>query len=158
MEKTIKINSKTSLKVSNNIGWMLAYRDQFGRDIVPTLIPALTAALEIAVEVNKAAQAEGVATMDVLKVLDSDALRDALIEISGIEMVDIIHIIWAMAKAADDDIEEPGEWVKQFDQFPLDTILPVIFDMVVSCMVSSKNSKRFQTMMQSLKPSPSTES
>ena len=50
MEKTIKINSKTSLKVSNNIGWMLAYRDQFGRDIVPTLIPALTAALEIDTE------------------------------------------------------------------------------------------------------------
>lgn len=158
MEKTIKIDSKTSLKVSNNIGWMLAYRDQFGRDIVPTLVPALTAALEIAVEVNKAAQAEGVATMDVLKALDADALRDAMLEISGIEMVDIIHIIWAMAKAADESIEEPSEWVKQFDKFPLDAILPVIFDMVFACMVTSKNYKRFQTLMQSLKPSPSMES
>lgn len=158
MIKTIKIDSKTSLKVSNNIGWMMAYRDQFGRDIVPTLIPALSAILDIAVEVNKAATAEGVSSADVLRALDSDTLRDALIEMSGLEMVDIINIVWAMAKAADDDIEEPREWIKQFDTFPLDTILPIIFDLCLKCMVSSKNLKRLQTGMQSLRPSLLTES
>lgn len=158
MIKTIKIDSKTSLKVSNNIGWMMAYRDQFGRDIVPTLIPVLSAVLDIAVEVNKAASEEGVSAADVFKAMETDTLRDALIEVSGLEMVDLINIVWAMAKAADDDIEEPREWVKQFEAFPLDTILPVIFDLCLKCMVSSKNLKRLQTGMQGLRPSLLTES
>ena len=156
MEKTIKIDLKTSIKVSNNIGWMFAYRDQFGRDIVPALIPLLSAAIDVAVEVSKAAGENGVSAVDVLQMMDSDVIRDALVEASGLEMVDIINIVWAMAKAADDDIDEPKEWVKQFDSFPLDTIIPVVFDLALTCMVSTKNLKRLRTAMQGMKPSPST--
>lgn len=157
MEKTIKIDSKTSLKLSNSVAWMMLYRDQFGRDIVPVLIPALTAVTDIAVEVNKAVQ-NGATPAQIVSALDSDIIRDALVEASGLEFVDLLNIIWAMAKAADDDIDEPIIWVRQFDKFPLDTILPVVFDMILSCMVSTKNLKRLRTSMQSLKPSPSTAS
>jgi len=158
MEKTIKIDSKTSIKVSNNIGWMFAYRDQFGHDIVPDLIPVLKAAIDIAVEISRSAGEEGATTADVLRRLDADAMKDALLEMSGLEFVDLIHIVWAMAKAADEDIEEPKEWIRQFDTFPLDTIMPAIFDMALACMVSTKNLKRLRTAMQGLKPSPSTAS
>lgn len=158
MEKTIKTDSKTSFKVSNNIGWMLAYRDQFGRDIVPALIPLLNSLLNIAIEVSKVAGREGVSATDIMQALDGDTIRDAIIEASGLEMVDIINIIWAMAKAADDDIDEPREWVRQFDHFPLDTILPVIFDLTAQCMVSTKNYKRLREAMQALSQSPSTAS
>ena len=157
MEKTIKIDSKTSLKLSNSVAWMMLYRDQFGRDIVPVLIPALTAVTDIAVEVNKAVQ-NGATPAQIVSALDTDIVKDALVEASGLEFVDLLNIIWAMAKAADDDIDEPIIWVRQFDKFPLDTILPVVFDMILSCMVSTKNLKRLRTSMQSLKPSPSTES
>lgn len=157
MEKTIKVDSKTSFKVSNSIAWMMIYRDQFGRDIVPALVPVMSAALDIAVEVSKVA-GEGVTTAELIKKMDTDTLRDALLEMSGLEFVDIINIIWSMAKAADDDIDEPRVWVRQFDSFPLDTILPVIFDLTLSCMVSSKNLKRLRQTMQGAKPSPSTES
>lgn len=157
MEKTIKIDSKTSLKLSNSVAWMMLYRDQFGRDIVPVLIPALTAVTDIAVEVNKAVQ-NGATPAQIVSALDTDIVKDALVEASGLEFVDLLNIIWAMAKAADDDIDEPIIWVRQFDKFPLDTILPVVFDMILSCMVSTKNLKRLRTSMQSLKPSPSTAS
>lgn len=157
MEKTIKVDSKTSFKVSNSIAWMMIYRDQFGRDIVPALVPVMSAALDIAVEVSKVA-GEGVTTAELIKKMDTDTLRDALLEMSGLEFVDIINIIWSMAKAADDEIDEPRVWVRQFDSFPLDTILPVIFDLTLSCMVSSKNLKRLRQTMQGAKPSPSTES
>lgn len=157
MEKTIKIDSKTSLKLSNSVAWMMLYRDQFGRDIVPVLIPALTAVTDIAVEVNKAVQ-NGATPTQIVSALDTDIVKDALVEASGLEFVDLLNIIWAMAKAADDDIDEPIIWIRQFDKFPLDTILPVVFDMILSCMVSTKNLKRLRTSMQSLKPSPSTAS
>ena len=156
MIKTVKIDSKTSVRLSNNIGWMLAYRDQFGRDIVPVLTPALAAMLDLAVEVNKVAQGQNVSPADLMKSMDTDTLRDAIFEMSGLEFVDFINIVWAMAKAADEDIDEPREWVKQFDSFPLDVLGPVVFDMVLTCMVSTKNLKRLRTAMQSLKPSVST--
>ena len=157
MEKTIKIDSKTSIKVSNNIGWMMAYRDQFGRDIVPALIPILNAGIDLVVEVAKTAGEEATAR-DVLKALDADTIREALFDMAGLEMVDMVNIVWAMAKAADDDIEEPREWVKSLPAFPVDIIFPIILDLVLRCMVSSKNLRRLQTAMEGLRPSPSSQS
>ena len=43
MEKKIKLDSKTSITLNNNVGWLFLYKDQFGRDIVPTLVPVLNA-------------------------------------------------------------------------------------------------------------------
>lgn len=156
MEKTIKLDSKTSIKLSNNIGWMMVYKNQFGRDIVPVLIPALNAGLEVALQVAR--ETEGKSVADVLRVLDTDTLTEAMIDLAGVELVDLINIVWAMAKAADDDIEDPVEWAKTLPAFPLDVIMPTVFDMVLKCMVSSKNLKRLQTALESLKPSPSMDS
>lgn len=153
MEKTVKLDSKTSIKLSNNIGWMMVYKNQFGRDIVPVLIPALNAGLEVALQVARDTDGKGV--VDVLRVLDTDTITNAMIELAGLELVDLINVVWAMAKAADDDIEDPVEWAKTLPAFPLDVIGPVVFDMVLKCMVSSKNLKRLQTALESLKPSPS---
>lgn len=61
-----------------------------------------------------------------------------------------------MAKAADEDIEEPREWVKQFNTFPLDVILPQVFTMVTQGMLSTKNWKRLQAAIKSLKPNEET--
>lgn len=158
MEKTIKIDSKTSIKLSNNIGWMMAYRDQFGRDIVPALVPVLNGAIDIAMEIAKATEGKNVDALSVIKALDASTIQDALFSVAGLEFVDIINVVWAMAKAADDDIEEPREWAKTLPAFPLDVIMPVVFDMVLRCMVSTKNLRRLQTVMESLKPSASNQS
>ena len=149
MEKKIKIDSKTSLTLSNNIGWLFIYRDQFGRDIVPVLIPALNAGIDLAVSVMKATGGQGIKGIESI---DPDAMKDALIDAAGLEMVDILNIVWAMAKNADEDIEPPREWVRQFDTFPLDVIGPAVFELLYKGMISSKNSRRLQNLFESLKP------
>ena len=49
MEKTINIGNK-SVRLSNNVSWTMEYRDQFGQDIIPTLMPALNKSARIACE------------------------------------------------------------------------------------------------------------
>lgn len=158
MQKTIKLDSKHSIRLSNNVGWMMEYRDQMGHDIVPDLIPLLNGAIDIAVEVSKASKTAGTSAMEILAAIGTDKLQDALLDLSGLEAVDLINITWAMAKAADEDLPEPREWVREFETFPLDIIVPAVVELLFSCMVSSKNLKRLRTSLQEVKPSPSTAS
>lgn len=158
MQKTIKLDSKHSIRLSNNVGWMMEYRDQMGHDIVPDLIPLLNGAIDIAVEVSKASKTAGTSAMEILAAIGTDKLQDALLDLSGLEAVDLINITWAMAKAADEELPEPREWVREFETFPLDIIVPAVVELLFSCMVSSKNLKRLRTSLQEVKPSPSTAS
>ena len=69
-----------------------------------------------------------------------------------VEFVDVvINVTWAMAKAADESIEPPKKWVRQFDEFPLDVVGPAVFDMIIKGFVSSKNLKRLENLRTSLK-------
>lgn len=156
MLKTVRIDKEKTIRLSNNIGWMLNYRDQIGHDIVPALIPILNAAIDLAVEISKATKATGTSPGEILEAIGAENLQNALLDMSGLEMVDLINVVWAMAKAADDDIPEPREWVKEFDTFPLDVIVPAVVELLFACMVSSKNLERLRASLPGLKPSPST--
>ena len=46
MEKTIKIGDK-EVRLNNNVGWAMTYRDQFGHDILQTLTPMFASALDV---------------------------------------------------------------------------------------------------------------
>lgn len=151
MEKKIKIDSKNSLKLNNNVGWLFIYKDQFGRDIVPTLVPVLNAGIDLVFGIYK--ETGGKFTKDSIMQIDTDALTDALIQATAIEATDLINITWALAKNADEDIPEPREWVRQFDTFPVDVIAPEVFKMLFKGMVSTKNSRRLQNLFESLQPS-----
>ena len=45
MEKIIKIG-KQEVKLNNNISWTMEYRDQFNKDILPTLLPVTASIIE----------------------------------------------------------------------------------------------------------------
>ena len=155
MQKTVKWTQngvKNELVLDNNIGWMLAYREQFGRDIVPALVPVLNAGIDIAFGVIQAINPGEKAGIETLKAVDSEALHDAILQASAIEAVDLINITWALAKAADDDIREPKEWVKQFEGFPLDVVGGAVFDLVFKSMISTKNLNRLRKRVEDLKP------
>jgi len=155
MQKTVKWTQngvKNELVLDNNIGWMLAYREQFGRDIVPALVPVLNAGIDIAFGVIQAMNPGEKAGIETLKAVDPDALHDAILQASAIEAVDLINITWALAKAADDDIREPKEWVKQFEGFPLDVVGGAVFDLVFKSMISTKNLNRLRKRVEDLKP------
>lgn len=151
MEKTIKIGEK-EVRLSNNISWAIIYRDQFGHDIIPTLMPMLAAALDIVSGVISEVGSNGkVELKDLLQNMDGDKLLDAVIHLSGLEFVEFINITWAMAKAVDDDIPDPKTWVKGFDSFPVDTIAPDVCKLAFKGLVSSKNQKRLRDLKDAIK-------
>ena len=157
MEKKIKLDNKTSITLNNNVGWLFLYKDQFGRDIVPTLVPVLNAGIDLVFGIYR--ETGGKINKETIMSIDTNALTEAIYNAAAIESVDLLNIVWALAKNADEEIPEPREWFKQFDVFPVDVIAPAVFELIFKAMVSTKNLKRLQNMKESLQPnSISTES
>lgn len=152
MEKTIKIGKK-SVRLNNNISWAIVYRDQFGRDIIPALMPLLASALDIISGlINETGKTEDIELADLAKLADGDALLNAVIHLGGFEFTDLICITWALAKCADEDIPAPREWIAQFDSFPIDVIAPEVFTLIFKGVVSSKNLKRLEDLKKRIQP------
>ena len=143
MIKTIKISKDKELTISNNLAWAMIYKSQFGHDIVPDIMPIVSAVTKLLGELGKMA---GKDMAEVLKDLDGDTIQSALIELCALQFTDFINLTWAMAKANDDDIETPEKWVREFDQFPVDIIAPAVFDLLLKGLVSSKNLKSLRTI------------
>ena len=140
MIKTIRIDENNELTLSNTIGWALEYREQFGHDIIPDLLPVLSAIISLMGDFTFI-EKNGERKLDVnkLKAIDKDTLQEALINLAGAQFVDFLNLVWAMAKAADDKVKEPKKWVKGFESFPLDVIAPQVFFLLVEGLISSKN-------------------
>ena len=150
MEKVIKIG-KTEVKLNNNVAWTMEYRDQFGKDIVPALMPLLASFIEgVSAVVSETGKNELNFT-DIASALEGRSM-EILLPLFQVEFVDtIINVTWAMAKAADESIDPPKRWVRQFDEFPLDIIVPAVYELVLKGFVSSKNLNRLKGVGASLK-------
>lgn len=155
MEKVIKIGSK-DVRLNNNVGWTMEYRDQFGKDIVPVVLPVLASVIETAASVMSEGNEMTVA--DIASALEGRAM-DVLLPLFQVEFVDmVVNVTWAMAKAADESIAPPKQWVRQFDSFPLDVVVPEIFSLAMNGFVSSKNLERLKSLRINLQPLTSTTS
>lgn len=151
MIKTIKIG-KQDVVLDNNVGWTLIYRDQFGQDIIPSIMPMFASAMDIVSGLAKETDGDEIELKDILKLTDGDALINALIHLGSFEFVDFVNITWALAKNADDSIPEPKIWLKQFDEFPVDVIGPEVVKLIFKGMVSSKNLKRLSRAAKAVQP------
>lgn len=161
MEKIIKIG-KQEVRLNNNVAWTMEYRDQFGKDIIPVVMPLLASMVEGVSTIMADAGKEGEISMEgIASALEGRAI-DVLLPAFQAEFVDlIVNVTWAMAKAADENIEPPKRWVRQFDEFPLDIVGPAVFDLIMKGFVSSKNLKRLKKIgndIKNLQPSHSTTS
>jgi hypothetical protein len=150
MEKVIKIG-KQEVKLNNNVAWTMEYRDQFGKDIVPTLMPVLASMIEgVSTIISETGKSE-ISVSDVAETLQGRTM-EILLPMFQVEFVDVvINVTWAMAKAADENIAPPKQWVKQFEEFPLDTVAPAVYELVIKGFISSKNLKRLKKATASLK-------
>ena len=149
MEKVIKIGSN-EVRLSNNVAWVMEYRDQFGKDILPAIMPLITTVSEGISTVLSETGTD--ITIESLSEAINGRAMDVLLPLYQAEFVDlVINVTWAMAKAADEDIEPPKKWVRQFDTFPLDVVGPAIFELVVKGFVSSKNLTRLKRTGKKLK-------
>ena len=150
MEKIIKIG-KQEVRLNNNVAWTMEYRDQFGKDIVPALMPVIASMIEgVSTIVAETGKSE-ISVSDIADAIQGRAM-EVLLPMFQVEFVDVvINVTWAMAKAADENIAPPKQWVKQFETFPLDVVAPAVYDLVLKGFVSSKNLKRLKTIKKSLK-------
>ena len=161
MEKIIKIG-KQSVKLSNNVAWTMEYRDQFNKDPLEALMPLVTTLIEATSSVLNETGAKGeISVTDIASAIEGRAL-DITLPLTQLGFVDTaVNVTWAMAKAADEGIAPPKQWVRQFDDFPLDIIVPTVGEMILKGFSSSKNLKRLKSLAASLRtiqPSPSTQS
>ena len=107
MIKTIKLNDEKELTLSNNLAWATIYRDQFGHDIVPDVMPILSAVLRLINEVKDYTDVN-----EIIKTVNFDTLQDTLIELCAFQFTDFINLVWAFAKANDENTEAPEKWVR----------------------------------------------
>lgn len=151
MIKEINISENQKIKLNASLGWVLRYRAQFGHDILPDLLPMLESGLVL---VGGAMDESG--ELEWRKLLELDTVSNAMISFAGAEFTTALNIIWAMAKNADDSIPAPFEWANQFENFPLDQIVPEVLDAVINTVVSEKNRKRLVALKKKIQPEAST--
>ena len=151
MEKIIKIGKK-EVRLNNNVAWTMEYRDQFGKDILPAIMPLVASMVEGVSTVMADATNNGeINTVSLAESLEGRTM-EILLPMFQAEFVDlVINVTWSMAKAADESIDPPKKWVRQFDEFPLDVVGPAVLDLALKGFVSSKNLKRLKKIGESIK-------
>jgi hypothetical protein len=164
MEKTIKAGKK-SIKLTNRVKWLVIYKNQFGKDIMPSLIPIANTLVELAFTFARATggNVKGAKLGDMMRGIDISDVQSALYSLAGLEFTDLLAITWSMAKTMDEETTDFDTWVDEFvdDFFPVDEIAPTIVTMNAKALMSTKNFSRFQKAVGVLKPktaSTSTES
>ena len=158
MEKIINIGNK-EVRLNNNVAWTMEYRDQFGKDILPAIMPLIASAVEGVSTVVADAGKDGEITVEGIAGALEGRVLDVLLPVFQAEFVDlVINVTWSMAKAADENIDPPKRWVRQFDEFPLDEVGPAVFDLVVKGFVSSKNLTRLKKLLEGARLQPASDS
>ena len=144
MEKIIKIGEK-EVTLSNNVAWTMEYRDQFNKDVLEAIMPIATSLIEtITTIINESGMDGEIDIKSVSAALEGKSF-DITLPLTQLGFTDsIVNVLWAMAKAADPTIEPPRQWVRQFEIFPLDEIVPQVGEMVLSGFTSSKNLARLR--------------
>lgn len=152
MEKIIQIGEK-DVRINNNVGWTMEFRDQFGKDILPVIMPFINTMIESISTIISEAEIDGeITASNIAEALEGRSL-DVTLPLYQAEFVDlVINVVWSMAKTADATIEPPRKWVKQFETFYLDDIIPELLEMVISGFVSSKNRERLEGIKRKLQP------
>lgn len=161
MEKVINIGNK-SVTLSNCVAWTMEYRDQFGKDPLEALMPLVTSFIEAATSIVNESGLNGELNLtDISSALEGRAF-DITLPLMQLGFVDtVVNVTWAMAKAANEGIAPPKQWVRQFDEFPLDVIVPALSELMLKGFSSSKNLNRLRSLAENIKmtqPSHSTPS
>lgn len=152
MTESIKFEDGRELVLSNRVAWLMEYRDQFGRDILPSLMPVMLSISDmLAGLVEEGVDLEKLKINDVEKLFGSYSMTEAMVKLSALEVTDYLNIVWALNKAADETISEPKEWIRQFEEFPFDKVTPVVIKLVVKGVMTSKNSERLMEVITKLK-------
>lgn len=140
MIKTVQFEGH-SLEINTSGGWFFVYKDYFGHDILPDILPALESMLQMAVSIAGKVSPGETDVKDILKALDEDTLEEVFMRMAGAEITTVMQIVWAMAKNADTGVESPREFFNRYDAMPWDEVGQEVFKALLESNVSSKNVK-----------------
>lgn len=141
MLKKIKIDSKHSVELNSSAGWLLIYRAQFGKDILPDILPAMEALMYAlaGLGINE--------ETGMIEEIDIDIISDMFTPLSGLEIVTMLNCFWAMAKNANEDIDPPMEFLNQFKKLPIDTVTQEVMALIGESCLSRKNWESLKSLM-----------
>lgn len=149
MEKIINIGDK-EVKLSNNVAWTMEYKDQFNKDVIESLMPIVTTLIETVTTIISETGKTEINVSDIAEAVQGRTFELTL-PLMQLGLTDsVVNVVWAMAKAADPKTDPPKQWVRQFDEFPLDEIVPAAGEMILKGFASSKNLERLRTMLSSV--------
>lgn len=143
MRKTIELEGQ-AVEINSSLGWLFCYREQFGHDILPDLLPLLDAALGALADIY-----DGEEEINVLEKINDETASRIVLALSSLEILTVANILWAMAKNAG-ETRNPNQWINDFEVFPFDVVVPETFKAIIESSVSSKNSKRLLEKIPSL--------
>lgn len=148
MIKRIEIDEKT-VEINSSAGWLYVYRNRFGHDILPDLMPIVESILAALASVIEETGGE-INEKTFMTAVNNDSVVDAFIKMAGMEVVTVFNIFWAMAYNADKTIKGPEDYFNEFDRFPVDEIVPELLRVIIDSSVSTKNAERLLNAMKSL--------
>lgn len=160
MIETITIDGKP-IEIDSASGWTYCYREQFGHDILPDMLP-IVRSLAIAAEGLlmalpdediKKGTVSAKNIREILKNVDEYMIQDAIGELAGLEITTVQNIFWALAKNANSNLDQPRRFFNQFEVFPYEEVLPKVLVAIIKSSSSSKNSQSLLTMLKLENPS-----
>ena len=132
MLKTITIDNK-EVQFKASASFPIIYKANFNADILTIIMPIISELLEGLDNIlNEDLVKDGTIN---LKPSDLAAL---LQNIYALELVDVMNLLWTLAKCADKEIPEPAKWFEQFDEFPIFDIAAEVFPMLFTSLISKK--------------------
>jgi hypothetical protein len=113
MEKTLTIDGK-KVRFKSTGATPLRYKAQFQRDFLADMMK-----------------------LNMLKRLDFNSLNPEDFDLLDFEPY--YNVVWALAKTADPEIEDPITWLDKFDSFPVLRIAKELQEMLISSLQEKKN-------------------
>lgn len=151
MIKTIEFEGQ-KVELNTSAGWLFAYKNRFGHDIFPDLMPIIESVIGALASLLESGETE-LNAGNVKGLMDDDTITDAFIKLAGMEITTVYQVLWAMAYNADKSIGGPEDFFNSFEKFPLDVIIPELFTAIVESSVSSKNGMRLLGALKNLRQS-----
>ena len=156
-----------SLELDNTFTWAVYYKERFGRDIVSDIVPILNTIIKgffalfssVDIEkINKAVTSKQKNKSDtdraaavfeeIMQNVDPDDITGVIIEASMMESVTLLQIMWALAKCADDNVDDFIEWTKTTSGMTPDVLIWSVYELVIKgWMTENPLVKRLLKMM-----------
>lgn len=158
MIKTIYLNEGQPVEIDTSMGWFIRYRETFGNDILPDLLPILEAITLAAIDLlDEAESAENIGIDTVLDALRSGTLVNAIAMLGGLETTTLLQIVWSMHKEANEGAPGFKAWTKTVPAFYFDEVAPELFWAISDTVVSKKNMDKLKSKLKKEAPETKTE-